>query len=159
VAPPDLAERVLARLERQRILYDEGKRLHFVIPEAVLRWPLGPATEHDEQLARLDEIANRPNIDLRVLPMTAAPVWRTSGFVVFDDLADQEPFVHLELLIRPLNIDNPDQVDTYRRAFGRLQAASAAAEQGKELITHVRRETRQDSAPASSTPPAANGRS
>ncbi|WP_101830597.1 helix-turn-helix domain-containing protein, partial [Frankia canadensis] len=96
--PPDLAERVLARLERQRILYDTTKRLEFVIPEAVLRWPFGPPAEHTEQLARLGEILHRPNVDLRILPLTAAPVWRTSGFVLFEDLPDTDPFVHLELL-------------------------------------------------------------
>jgi uncharacterized protein DUF5753 len=40
--PPDLAERVMGRIDRQGILYDESKRFRFVIPEAVLRWPYGP---------------------------------------------------------------------------------------------------------------------
>uniref|UniRef100_UPI0021BEC221 helix-turn-helix domain-containing protein n=1 Tax=Frankia gtarii TaxID=2950102 RepID=UPI0021BEC221 len=96
--PPDLADRILARLDRQRILYDETKRLEFVIPETVLRWPFGSPAEHGEQLARLGEIINRPNVDLRILPTTAAPVWRTSGFVLFENLPDTDPFIHIELL-------------------------------------------------------------
>lgn len=137
--PPDLAERVLARLERQRILYDDTKRLEFVIPEAVLRSPLGPPAEHTEQLARLGEILRRPNVDLRILPLTAAPVWRTSGFVLFENLPGAEPFVHIELLTRPINIDEPTQVDTYRRAFLRLQQASTTGDQTEEMITQIRR--------------------
>src|SRR5215470_8267362 len=141
----------------------EAGKQRVTLPE-VDRWcRVTGASDQQRQellvLVRLEEIVNRPNIDLRVLPMAPAPVWRTSGFVLFDGLADQEPFVHLELLIRPLNIDEPGQVDTYRRAFGRLQAASAAGERGKELIARVRRETRQGSASAGSAPPSANGRS
>jgi Ni2+-binding GTPase involved in maturation of urease and hydrogenase len=46
----DLAERAgcltgkPARMNRQAILYDEFKRLEFVIAEAALRWRLGPAS-------------------------------------------------------------------------------------------------------------------
>lgn len=136
-APPDLAERVLSRLERQRILYDERKRLRFVVPETVLRWPVGPADEHLEQLDRLGEIMVRPNIDLRVLPMAPPVVWRTGGFVLFDELGDEDPFVHLELLTRPLDIDEPEQVETYRLAFENLLGVSTAGERAMALLAHV----------------------
>jgi len=144
--PADLADRVLHRLERQRILYDDATRLRFVIPETVLRWPVGPADEHREQLARLDEVRMRPSVDLRVLPADPppSPVWRTSGFVLFDEMAepdDQGPLVHLETLTRPVDIDEPDQVDAYRRAFERLHAASLAGDDARELICRIRHET------------------
>jgi transcriptional regulator with XRE-family HTH domain len=142
-APPDLAERVLARLERQRILYDERKRLRFVVPEAVLRWPVGPLDEHLEQLGRLAEILARPNVDLRILPMAPPLVWRTGGFVLFDELGDEDPFVHLELLTRPVNIDEPDQVGTYRQAFADLLGASAEGEHARTLLAQVSEDTRR----------------
>lgn len=71
--------------------------------------------------------------------LTAAPVWRTSGFVLFENLPGAEPFVHIELLTRPINIDEPTQVDTYRRAFLRLQQASTTGDQTEEMITQIRR--------------------
>ena len=37
--PADLADRVMSRIERQRVLYGEGKRFRFVIPEGVLTRP------------------------------------------------------------------------------------------------------------------------
>lgn len=142
-APSDLAERVLARLERQRILYDERKRLRFVVPEAVLRWPVGPIDEHLEQLDRLAEILARPNVELRILPMAPPLVWRTGGFVLFDELGDEDPFVHLELLTRPVNIDEPDQVGKYQKAFADLLGASAEGKHAKTLLTQVGEDMRR----------------
>ena len=85
--PPDLAERVMGRIDRQQILYDETKRFRFVIPEAVLRWPYGPADdpavldEHREQLARVGWAVGRANVDVGILPLAPVATWRTAGFV------------------------------------------------------------------------------
>lgn len=132
--PPNIAEKVVGRLERQRILYDDTKRLRFVIPEAVLRWPFDDIEEQVEQLERLREVAARPNVDLRVAPLAGTAVWRTSGFVLFDDLADMDPIVHLELLTRPLTIEEREQVDFYRQVFSGLAEASAKDDEALGLV-------------------------
>lgn len=142
-APADLSDRIVGRLERQRILYDGHKRLRFVIPEAVLRWPIGPSDdaiamgEHLEQLDRLGEVMPRPNVDLRILPMAPRPVWRTGGFVLFDHVRDGEPFVHLELLTRPVNIEEPGQVDMYQRVFDNLLAAAESGAAATALLGRI----------------------
>jgi transcriptional regulator with XRE-family HTH domain len=135
--PPDLAERVLGRMERQRILYDERKQLRFVVPETVLRWPVGPPREHAEQLERLGEIMARPNVDLRIIPMAPTTVWRVSGFVLFDDLDQDEPFVHLELLTGPVNVDDPEQVALYRQVFANLVDAAAGGGEARALLARI----------------------
>ena len=99
--PPDLAVRVMGRIERQRILYDETKRFRFVVPEAVLRWPFGPPDdpavldEHHEQLQRVQTMMARPNVEISILPLQPNPFWRLSGFVIYDQVDDGEPQVHL----------------------------------------------------------------
>src|SRR5579875_13845 len=106
-APADLAERVMNRIERQAVLYDDAKHFRFVIPEAVLRWPFGtpgdPATldDHREQLARLTTISQRPNVELGILPLQPSPTWRLAGFVLYDNVTDGQPQIHLEWLTRP----------------------------------------------------------
>lgn len=136
-APPDLADRVMGRMERQRILYDSRKRLRFIVTEAALRWPFGPPAEHLEQLDRLAEIMGRPNVDLRILPSAPSPVWRTGGFVLFEELGEDEPFVHLELLTRPVNIDDAQGVGIYRAVFEHLQDASLSGEDARALLARV----------------------
>ena len=137
---PDLAERVMGRIERQRVLYDETKRFRFVIPEAVLRWPFGPPDdpavldEHSEQIARVERAMDRPNVEIGILPLAPVAVWRLAGFVIFDDVEGGEAQVHLEWLTRPYNIFEPDQVEMCREAFSNLLSASATGEEARRMI-------------------------
>lgn len=140
---PDLAERVMNRMRRQPILYEDGRRFRFVIPEAVLRSPFGPAGEpavlgeHQEQLARILAVAERPNVEIGILPLAPSPVWRLAGFSLYDDVRDGEPLVHLEWLTRPYNISEPDQVEMCRQAFSNLLSASVRGKEADELIRKV----------------------
>jgi transcriptional regulator with XRE-family HTH domain len=138
--PPDIATRVMNRVERQRLLYDEAKTFRFVIPEAVLRWPYGPPDdpavldEQREQLARVDWAAQRPNIVVAILPLTPVAVWRSAGFVIFDEVEGRDPQVHVEWLTRPYNVTEPDQVEMCRQAFANLLGASVTGNEGRRLI-------------------------
>ena len=149
--PPDLADRVMSRIERQRVLYDEGKRFRFVIPEAVLRWPHGPPDdpavpdEHREQLARVEWAAGRPNVEVGILPLRPVAVWRTAGFVIFDEVEDGEALVHLEMLTRPYNVSEPEQVEMYRQGFANMLGASVTGEEAQQLITQAARDLREGS--------------
>lgn len=140
-ALPDIPKRVMDRLERQRILSDESKYFRFVIPEAVLRWPYGPPgdavvlDEHREQLARVEWATGRPNVELGILPLAPVAVWRLGGFVIYDEVSDGDPLVHIEWLTRPYNEIGPDQVEMTRRAFANLMDASVAGDEARRLIT------------------------
>jgi transcriptional regulator with XRE-family HTH domain len=138
---PDIPGRVMHRLERQRILYDEAKRFRFVIPEAVLRWPYGPPgepvvlEEHREQLARIAEVSRRPNVVVGILPLAPVAVWRLAGFDIYDEVEGDEPLVHLgSWLTRPYSITEPDQVEMCRQAFANLLGASVTGDEARQLI-------------------------
>ena len=137
---PDIAERVMHRLERQRILYDDSKQFRFVIPEAVLRWPYGspddPAVpdEHREQLARVEMAMDRPNVQIGILPLRPTASWRLAGFDIYDDIKDGEPLVHLEWLTRPYNIFEPEQVEMCRQAFSNLMAEAVKGGEARQLV-------------------------
>lgn len=139
--PSDLAQRVVGRMERQGVLYDESKRFRFVIPEAVLRWPYGPPDdpavldEQREQLGRIEWATHRPNIDLGILPLAPTAAWRLAGFVIYDEVSGDDPLVHIEWLTRPYNEDSPEAVDACRRAFANLMDASVAGDEARRLIT------------------------
>jgi hypothetical protein len=62
-------------------------------------------------------------------------MWRTAGFVIFDEVEGGDALVHLEWLMRPYNIFEPDQVEMRRRAFDNLLAASVTGDDARELIT------------------------
>jgi transcriptional regulator with XRE-family HTH domain len=138
--PSDIAKRVMDRIERQHVLYNEAKRFRFVIPEAVLRWPYGPPgdpavpEEHREQLGRVEWATTRPNIDLGILPLAPVAPWRSSGFVVYDEMDEDEPQVHLEWLTRPYTITDPGQVEMTLQAFANLLGASVTGDEARRLI-------------------------
>jgi transcriptional regulator with XRE-family HTH domain len=138
--PPNIGQRVMDRIDRQRVLYDESKRFRFVIPEAVLRWPYGPPDdpavldEHREQLARVEWATERPNVTVGILPLAPVAAWRTAGFVIFDEVEDGESQVHLEWLTRPYNIFEPGQVEMCRQAFSNLLGASFTGDEARGMI-------------------------
>ena len=104
--PADLAERVMGRTDRQRVLYRDDAEFRFVVPEAVLRWPYGPPgdpavlDEHREQLGRLLTVMDRrraPGVTSAEPKVGVA----AGGFVIFDQVTGGDPVVHLEWLTRP----------------------------------------------------------
>ncbi len=148
--PADIGTRVMNRIERQRLLYDEAKTFRFVIPEAVLRWPYGPPDdpavpdEHREQLARLEWATRRPNIELGILPMSPVAVWRSTGFVIYDEVEDGDPLVHIEWLTRPYNESEPEAVEMCRRAFTSLLGASVTGNDARRLIGAAAHDLQED---------------
>jgi transcriptional regulator with XRE-family HTH domain len=144
--PTDLADRVVAKMERQRILYANGKRIHLLTTEGVLRWPFGPAAEHLEQLGRLEEVLSRPTVRLGILPARPSGVYRAETFTIYDDLADaSDPMVVVEILGQPVSFEKPDQVEQYRQAFEQLQAAALYDDDARALLERVAGELRRQS--------------
>jgi transcriptional regulator with XRE-family HTH domain len=142
--PADLANRVINRMERQRILYDASKRLRFVVPEVALLWPYGPVEdpavldEHREQLTRVETAMARDNVTVGILPLRPLEYWRLSGFVIYDDIPDDDPFVHLELLHKPYDVTEPEAVGMFRRTFENLMQASLHGDEAAKLLARVR---------------------
>ncbi|MFI1379852.1 Scr1 family TA system antitoxin-like transcriptional regulator [Embleya sp. NPDC020886] len=60
------------RMQRQeRLVRPDGPRMHFVLDESVVRRMVGGPAVMRRQVARLRELAEWPNITVRVLPFTA----------------------------------------------------------------------------------------
>jgi hypothetical protein len=52
--------------------------------------------------------------------MAPVAVWRSTGFVIYDDIDDGDPLVHIEWLTRPYNETEPEAVEMCRQAFTNL---------------------------------------
>ncbi|MFD5627060.1 helix-turn-helix domain-containing protein [Streptomyces sp. NPDC127072] len=84
-------ERIAARLERQAILTRKPPvGFSFVVYEAVLRSPLGGSAIHKEQLHRLLERAELPNVELQVLPYDRVFSTALNGPMVLIETPDHE---------------------------------------------------------------------
>lgn len=141
----DLAAAIGARMERQAVLYDDNKRLTFVLAEAALRWRFGPRAVLLEQLDRIASVAALPSVTVAIIPQAATvEVWHSHGFNLFDDRGDEPPLAHIETLTAGLTVTDPDDVEEYRAAFGRLRAAAVTGESGRAVLRGVTADLQAD---------------
>jgi transcriptional regulator with XRE-family HTH domain len=122
-----MAERVPAlvdlRIRRRELLVGEGApRFSFVLDESVIRRLTGSPAIMSEQLEHLVELADLPNVTIRVMPFTAGPHPGMRGplkVIEFDDAPD-ENVVFLEGLHSDVIIDDPDETRSYLATFERI---------------------------------------
>jgi transcriptional regulator with XRE-family HTH domain len=117
---------VRVRMERQtQLIREDGPELFFVLDEAVLRRWLGGPDLLRGQLDHLRTVAERPNVNIQVLPFNAGGHRGMFGsFTLFEfPLEEQDFAVRVEhsgpdMLIR----DNPEEISFYLETFFELEA-------------------------------------
>lgn len=133
---PDMAQEielhVRLRMSRQSLLAsDDPPTLSVVLDEAALRRLQGMGRQlQQEQLGRLIEMADLPNVSLQVLPFRAGAHGGMIGqftILSFADPADPD-LVHIEHRAGDLVLDREDHVRRYGLLFERLQAISSTPE-------------------------------
>jgi transcriptional regulator with XRE-family HTH domain len=132
-ATNDVDDAVAARMQRQQILYHSGKRFHFVITEAVLRYRLCPPDVLAGQLDRLVTLSTLTTIRFGVLPFEQPlPVAPVHGFYVYD-----QRLVLIEHLTAELRLTQPSETSTYIRLFDRLADAARYGAGARVLVTRA----------------------
>jgi hypothetical protein len=121
-ADADAADRhVKLRLQRQKTLFKRRPvpQLTTVLGEGVLRRPVGGDAVLAAQIEHLRSVDRRTNVHIKVLPFSAGAHAAMAGafrIMDFDD-PDDPDIVYLESHVGALYLDEPDQVDEYRRVF------------------------------------------
>ena len=82
--PPGMIGRMVSvRMRRQQVLTREGRQLSVVLDESVLKRRIGDESVMYEQLQRLAQEADRPNVTLRILPLDAQHTVFGESFVIW----------------------------------------------------------------------------
>lgn len=132
-AADDVDGAVAARMQRQQVLYRPGKRFHFVITEAVLRYRLCPSEVLAGQLDRLVSLSTLTTIKFGVIPFERQlPVAPVHGFYVYD-----ERVVQVEHLTAELKLTQPSEIATYITFFGQLAEAARYGAEARSIITRA----------------------
>jgi transcriptional regulator with XRE-family HTH domain len=133
----EIEQRVTVRMERQaRLKLPDAPQLWVVLNEAVLRRVIGERSIMQEQLVRLTEAAEEPNITIQVLPFSAgAHASMDSAFWIlgFDPPTDGE-IVYFEHPTCSLYLEKADEVARYRLIYEHLRAASMPIDESRRLI-------------------------
>jgi Domain of unknown function (DUF5753) len=132
-ATDDVGDAVAARMQRQQVLYRPGKRFHFVITEAALRYRLCPPEVLAGQLDRLVALSTLTTIKFGVIPFERElPVAPVHGFYVYD-----ERVVQVEHLTAELTLTQPSEVAAYIKFFGQLAEVARYAAEARSVITRA----------------------
>lgn len=135
--PPDSKSKtIVARLERQAVLYDRKRGFHFLICEHVLRWMVCEPAVMGIQLDRLISLSRLPNIHIGILPLgRPMPDFPMTCFSAHDDrLVIIETF-HSEITTR-----DPQDVALYLSTFEHFRSVALHGDDMREAVEVIRNE-------------------
>jgi transcriptional regulator with XRE-family HTH domain len=146
-ADPELGDEqvkraVELRIMRQQVLTgDKPTQLRAILDEALLlRTVLKPDAMRD-QLRHLSECAQRPNIEIRVLPFKAGAHASPAGaFKVFTMVEPYPDVAYTETLGGAIYVETPG-AERFVQTYDRLQRATLTPEESAERISAAAEET------------------
>lgn len=130
--PNDGAEAAAARVERSRVIHEQGRRFVLLVEEAALHYQLGNGDVMAEQLDYLLTANALPSVSLGVIPMATPQrrLWPQETFNMYDDT-----LVSVELLSAQVDITQPSEIALYLKAFEELRAMAVHGSEARVLIT------------------------
>lgn len=137
---PGMIERLVrVRMRRQHVVDREpGAELSVVIDESVLRRRVGNEQVMYEQLQRLAQEADRPNVTIQILPLDGPHTVFVESFVIFrfepDSEAALQDVVSTEHLRNDFSLEGEKETYLHWIAFQMLARASLDPERSKDLI-------------------------
>jgi transcriptional regulator with XRE-family HTH domain len=144
VAPGLIGRMVRVRMQRQQVLDRDGLQLTVVLDESVLRRRIGDDSVMYDQLQRLAQEADRPNLTLRILPLDGQHTVFGESFTIFgfglgagsaeDSDAMLQDVVSTEQLRSGFTLEGERETYLHRIAFQMLAEASLDPTASAELV-------------------------
>jgi transcriptional regulator with XRE-family HTH domain len=135
-----IEERVQERRTRQKILTgDNPTQLEIIIDEAVLHRPIGGQVVMREQMDRLIQEVERPNLTVHVLPFdVGAHPALESNFTILEFAGDAPTVVYVEGLAGPIYVERQQDVEHYLFVLDRLRSMALSPQDSAKLVAKVR---------------------
>jgi hypothetical protein len=150
VSPEEIDRRVHVRLSRQVLLSKPtaAPQLQVVLNEAILKRPIGGAAVMREQLQRLLDAGELPNVSLRMMPFDTGlhPGVMSGPFVILrfprngDGRETEPPTVYVDGFTRALYLDKPNEIDRFDQAFSGIWDAALNEGVSRAMIHQGARE-------------------
>ena len=126
---------VKARMTRQSILREPGRRFDYVLTEGALRWRPGPKAMMEEQFGRLLAAAALPGVTLSIIPFDReARAVYSHGFAVFR--IPEVPSYSLRATPKKISSLTRDDVDAYERIFSLLRESALTGTEAAGVRPH-----------------------
>jgi transcriptional regulator with XRE-family HTH domain len=129
---------VSIRMARQEILTrtDRPVKFHALVPESAFhaRFESGPAIMRD-QLRRLLDISEVPNVTLQIIPLTAHPTFGANGAMTL--MAFRYPWAPVASVDNPMggtHTEDPEQVDFLEREFKGIASIALPVDKSRDVL-------------------------
>ncbi|MFD3683487.1 helix-turn-helix domain-containing protein [Nocardiopsis sp. NPDC058631] len=136
-----IPRQVEARLARQQILSRvDAPHMTAVIDEAVLRRVVGSSQTMAEQLAYLEHLALRHNIDIQVLPFSSgAHLGMAGAFTILDFPEPRDPtIVYVSTAADGLYLEQESDIKRYNMAFSNVQGIALSSTASMQSIANAK---------------------
>lgn len=130
------------RMTRQQVLGGEAPvDFAAVVDESVLRRVIGGPEVMREQLTRLGEVAERSNVEVRVLPLHCGAHAGLDGAFWLFEMPDPYPDVaYVDSLAGAVYVEEDTAVDRFRQAYDQLSAMALGIKESAALIAAAAKE-------------------
>jgi transcriptional regulator with XRE-family HTH domain len=133
-SPRDTDEAVNARMRRQEVLYESGKKFRVLLWEGALHVLVCPHEVMAGQLDRLVGLIGLSQVELSIVPFGARlKLTPKHGFWIFD-----EQRVVVETINTEFTLESEEDVTLYGRVWERLAESAVSGEQARRLIGRAR---------------------
>lgn len=134
----EVDKRVAIRMDRQSLLdHWRPPRCSYFIYEAALRCPMGGDRVMNEQLLHLAFIANRPHIDIRIIPFASGGLVATTNHMSLMDFAEHGPVLYLEAQGAGLFVENAEDTERARSLLRQLADDALDEGQSREMLARL----------------------
>jgi transcriptional regulator with XRE-family HTH domain len=131
--PNDLEAATAARIERQRVIYQKGKRFIVVLEEQALRTWFGDAETQAAQLDRLLAVMSLHNVSVGIIPMMIERgAVGAAGFWIFDN-----SLAALEVPTANIEVTRPQEIELYARMFENLKSFAVYGKPARAIVARV----------------------
>ncbi|MGW3416444.1 helix-turn-helix domain-containing protein [Streptomyces phaeochromogenes] len=129
--PDDADQAADARLERSKVIHEQGHRFVLLIEEGVLHYQLGDSDAMAAQLGYLLTAGALPSVSLGIIPSATRErvLWPQELFHVYDDT-----LVSVELISAQVNVTQPTEIALYLEAFEQLRSMAVYGADARALI-------------------------
>ncbi|MFC9670013.1 helix-turn-helix domain-containing protein [Streptomyces sp. NPDC056949] len=143
LTPAQVESLVKVRLERQKSRLDgeQPAKLWAILDEAVLRRSVGSLAVMRDQLARLAEVGEQPNINVQLLPFTLGAHPGLYGpFVILSFPPPATPLVWLENPKNSVYLESDADVENYTDTFNQLRACALGPSETRARMAQIAKE-------------------
>ncbi|MEU9198056.1 helix-turn-helix domain-containing protein [Streptomyces hundungensis] len=135
----ELEAKVIARMERQRLLRDRPHTLYsFVVEEHVFRRGLGGPQVARELLDRVLAVAEQRNVVLQIMPLEAMEHSGLAGPLRLLELSDGRRHAYSEGQLNGRLISTPKEVALLYRVYATLRSQALTPAKSQVLLERIR---------------------